>query len=349
MNQEQFSVKFQPILNKTVDNKTVFGVSVCIENGERSLVFSGAAGNLQTESQYFIASTTKLYTSAIILNLASQKAFQLDDPVGNYLDKSIMDGLLVIKGVDYSGQITIRQLLAHTSGLPDYFQQRKPNGKSFLEELTAGIDQGWSFEQVIVEAKKMKPAFRPGEKGKALYSDTNYQILGRLIETVSAKPIQTALQEFIFAPLGLQKTYLYSDSQDTRPAPLYYKKNRLHVPLAMASFGTDGGIVSTSAELMTFLKAFFGGQFFPVENFSWMKQWNRIFFPLEAGVGLTRFKLPGLFSPFKAMPEFIGHSGLSGTVAFYAPEKDIYMTGTVNQVDNPGRSFRLMLELVNSL
>lgn len=349
MNQVQISNKLQRVLEKTVDNQSVFGVSFCVENGDGSLRYAGAAGNLEPESQYFIASTTKLFTSAIILHLASQKVFQLDNPIANYLDKSVIDGLLVIKGVDYSTQITIRQLLAHTSGLPDYFQQRKANGKSFLGELTAGIDQGWSFDQVIAETKRMKPAFRPGEKGKALYSDTNYQILGRLIETVSAKTIHAALQEFIFTPLGLQKTYLYADSQDTRPAPLYYKKNRLDVPLAMASFGTDGGIVSTSAELMTFLKAFFGGQFFPAEDFAWMKQWNRIFFPLEAGVGLTRFKLPRLFSPFKAMPEFIGHSGLSGTVAFFAPEKDIYLTGTVNQVDNPGRSFRLMIELLNHL
>jgi D-alanyl-D-alanine carboxypeptidase len=349
MNQDQISNKLQRVLEKTVDNKTIFGISFSIENGDRSLAFLGAAGNLDTESQYFIASTTKLYTSAIVLNLASQKALQLDDPVAKYLDESIMEELLVIKGVDYSGQITIRQLLAHTSGLPDYLQQKKANGKSLLEELMAGIDQGWSFAQAIAEAKKMKPAFRPGAKGKALYSDTNYQILGRLIETVSAKTIHAALQEFIFTPLGLQKTYLYADSQDTSPASIYFKKNRLHMPLAMASFGTDGGIVSTSTELMTFLKAFFGGQFFPAENFVWMKQWNRIFFPLESGIGLTRFKLPRIFSPFKAMPEFIGHSGLSGTVAFYVPEKDIYLAGTVNQIDNPGRSFRLMIELLNHL
>jgi D-alanyl-D-alanine carboxypeptidase len=349
MNQDQISNKLQRVLEKTVDNKTIFGISFSIENGDRSLAFLGAAGNLDTESQYFIASTTKLYTSAIVLNLASQKALQLDDPVAKYLDESIMEELLVIKGVDYSGQITIRQLLAHTSGLPDYLQQKKANGKSLLEELMAGIDQGWSFAQAIAEAKKMKPAFRPGAKGKALYSDTNYQILGRLIETVSAKTIHAALQEFIFTPLGLQKTYLYADSQDTSPASIYFKKNRLHMPLAMASFGTDGGIVSTSTELMTFLKAFFGGQFFPAENFVWMKQWNRIFFPLVSGIGLTRFKLPRIFSPFKAMPEFIGHSGLSGTVAFYVPEKDIYLAGTVNQIDNPGRSFRLMIELLNHL
>ncbi len=349
MKQAQPSSKLQRALDKAVDHQSIFGVSFCVENGDRSLAFCGAAGNLTTESQYFIASTTKLFVSATILGLASQKTFQLDDPAANYLDKSILEGLLVIKGVDYSGQITIRQLLAHTSGLSDYFQQKKVSGKSFLEELTAGIDQAWSFEQVIAEAKKMKPAFRPGEKGKALYSDTNYQILGRLIETVSGKPLPAALQEFIITPLGLHKTYLYTDSRDTRPAPFYYKKNRLDVPLAMTSFGADGGIVSTSAELMIFLRAFFGGQFFPVENLVWMKQWNRIFFPLEAGVGLTRFKLPRLFSPFQPLPEFIGHSGLSGTVAFFVPEKDIYLTGTVNQVATPDRSFRLMLELLNQL
>lgn len=349
MKQSQIPNKLQRVLDKTVDNKTVFGVSFCVENGDGSLRYTGSAGNLDTESQYFIASTTKLFTSATVLHLASRKAFELDDPIARYLGESVMAGLSVIKGVDCSGQITIRHLLAHTSGLPDYFQQKKANGKSFLEELTDGIDQVWSFEQVIAEAKKMKPAFRPGEKGKALYSDTNYQILGRLVEIVSGHPLPAALQEFIITPLGLQKTYIYTNSRDTRPAHLYYKTNRLDVPLAMTSFGADGGIVSTSAELMTFLKAFFAGQFFPVENFAWMKQWNRIFFPLESGVGLTRFKLPRLFSPFKAVPEFIGHSGLSGTVAFFAPEKDIYLTGTVNQVNNPDRSFRLMIELINHL
>jgi hypothetical protein len=58
MNQDPLSKKLQSTLDKTVDNKLVFGVSVCIENKDRSLAFAGAAGNLQAESQYFIASTT---------------------------------------------------------------------------------------------------------------------------------------------------------------------------------------------------------------------------------------------------------------------------------------------------
>ncbi len=349
MNIERTVLNLQRTVDRAIDNKLVFGASVCVQKGDGSFSFSGAAGNLETDSQYFIASTTKLYTSAITLKLAGQKLIQLDEPAITYLDQGLMAGLLVINGVDYSSQITIRQLLAHTSGLPDYFQHKRANGRSLLDEFTSGRDQHWTFAEVIAATKKMKPAFRPGAKCKALYSDTNYQLLGRILEAVTGKPITVLLAEVIFAPLGLSKTYLYQDSQDTRPASLYYKSHPLHMPLAMTSFDTDGGIVSTSAELMTFLKAFFNGQFFPVETFAQLKQWNRIFFPLEAGVGLTRFKLPRLFSPFRAMPEFIGHSGLSGTVAFYAPKEDTYLTGTVNQISDPGRSFRLMMELLNCL
>ena len=161
--------------------------------------------------------------------------------------------------------------------------------------------------------------------------------------------IAQTMDELLFAPLGLTKTYLYTDGSDTRPAPLYYKNHPLPIPLAMTAFGSDGGIVSTAAECMIFLKAFFAGRFFPQEYLAEMSQWNRIFFPLEYGVGLTRFKLPWIFSPFKPQPELLGHSGLSGAFAYYSSEKDTYLTGTVNQINNPDISYKLMLQLLSHL
>lgn len=349
MDIQQILVNLQQVLTKIVDRKRIFGVSASIENGDGSLAFIGSAGNLDKESQYFIASTTKLYISAITLRLREQGRLSLDDPISRYIDGQVLDKLLIFKGLDYSSQITIRQLLAHTSGLPDYFQQKKKSGKSLQDELTSGIDQYWSFEQVIDEVKKMKPQFKPGEKGKALYSDTNYQLLGRIIESITSKQTATILKEYIFEPLGLKRTYLYEKSKDTVPATMYFKQNPLPIPLAMTSFGPDGGIVSTSGELMIFIRAFFNGQLFPIEYFGEMKQWNKIFFPLEYGIGLARFKLPRVFSPFKALPELLGHSGLSGAFAFYSPEKDVFLTGTVNQINNPDLSYRLMLQLLNYL
>jgi D-alanyl-D-alanine carboxypeptidase len=347
MKSEHVDNHLQQVLNSSIDNKMVFGVSVRVEKGDASLVFLGSAGNLANDSLYFIASTTKLFITALTMRLRELGKLGLDDPIVKYLDNQYVDKLLIFKGVDYSDQITIRQLLSHTSGLPDYFQQKKKNRKSLHDELIAGHDQYWSIEQVINEVKNMKPQFKPGEQGKALYSDTNYQLLGKIIERITGSRIGMVLKEYIFDPLGLNYTYLYEDSKDNKPVPMFYKQKHLRIPLAMRSFGPDGGLVSNSKELMIFIKAFFQGKLFPINYFDEMKQWNRIFFPFEYGIGLARFQLPRIFSPFTSMPELLGHSGLSGVFAFYAPEKDVFLTGTVNQISNPGIPFRLMFQLLN--
>jgi len=342
---ENKNEKLQSILSRAVDNKKVFGTTLCLQAGDYT--FCGASGNFQTEDQYFIASTTKLFVTAIILKLKEQGALQLNDPIAKYLDAAILEGLHTYKEKDCTKQLTIKHLLAHTSGLPDYFQKKGPNGKSLEDEIIKGEDQGWTFEQAIARSKAMTPLFTPGKKGKAHYSDTNYQLLGKVIENITGKDFATAVQEFIAQPLGLLKTYLYQDPEDTRPKALYYKREELHIPKAMASFGPDGGIVSTAPEMLTFLKAFFGGKLFPDTYLKGLQQWNSIFYPLESGIGVHRFKVPWFFSPFKPIPEIIGHSGLSGAFAFYSPAKELFLTGTVNQISSPGTSFRLMLKVMN--
>lgn len=337
----------QDIINKTVDNKLVFGAVISIQKGSEN--WTGSAGNLSVESKYFIASTTKLYITSIILKLRAEGKLSLDDKISKYLSSDIIDGLHIFKGNDYSNEITIKQLLSHTSGLPDYFEDKKENGKSLLEELTSGNDQSWSFDDAIRLSKKMKPNFKPGEKGKAYYSDTNFQILGKIIETITGKSLSQVLDELILQPLALKNTYLYSNSKDTLPATIYFKNKTLPIPLAMASFGPDGGIVSNSEESIIFLKAFFGGQLFPKEYLNELYQWNSVMFPLEYGVGIMRFKLPRILSPFKPLPELLGHSGLSGAFAYYCPKKDIYLTGTINQIHKPDISYKLMMKLINSL
>lgn len=273
--------------------------------------------------------------------------FQLEDKISKYISKDIISGIHIYKGIDYSSDITIGQLMSHTSGLPDYFQQKRESGKSLQSEITAGHDQHWTFEKVMDEVRKMKPKFKPGRKRKALYSDTNYQLLGRITEIITEKKINAVLKEFIFDTLHLKNTYVYEDSNDRTPVSLYYKTQPLHIPLAMTSFGPDGGIVSTAKETMIFLKAFFNGKLFPKEYLDELKIWNKIFFPLEYGIGLARFKLPRILSPFKPTPELIGHSGLSGAFAYYCPEKDLYITGTVNQIAKPSLSYKLMIKLLN--
>jgi len=244
--------------------------------------------------------------------------------------------------------LTIRELMAHTSGLPDYFQQKGAHGRSLENELLSGNDRSWSFEKAIAESKKMKPLFRPDQQGKAHYSDTNYQLLGRIIRKICDEKLETVIDEMIAKPLGLVKTYLYHDINDKQPKNMYYKNRELHIPKAMSSFTADGGVVSTAHELMVFIEAFFTGKLFPIEYLEELQKWNKIFFPLESGVGIHRYKLPWIFSPFKPIPELIGHSGLSGAFSFYCPSKEIYLTGTVNQIDKPSTAYRLMIKLLSA-
>ena len=337
----------QRILDKLVDNKKIFGTTYAIKyKGE---IWKGSSGNIEEDQQYFIASTTKLFTTAIIFHLQAEGKLSIDDKISDYFDDAILEGLCVYKGKDHSGMITIRHLLSHTSGIPDYFQGKDENGKSLEDELMRGKDRNWPFEEAIERSKSIKVTFAPGSRGKALYSDTNFQLLGRIIELVNKEKYASVCRDLIFSPLNLKNTYVYEDSNDKRPLNLYFKNELLIIPKAMASFGPDGGIVSTNDDMLVFIESFFSGRLFPKENLEDMKQWNKIFFPMQSGIGIHRFKLPWYFDPTGAIPEFIGHSGLSGALAFHAPDENLYVVGTVNQVASPSISFNTMIKLVRKL
>jgi CubicO group peptidase (beta-lactamase class C family) len=348
MDDDQLISKLNGLVHSQVDNKKIFGCVVNVESGDNSFSWCGSAGNLNDKSRYFIASTTKLYITAVLLHLKSNSKIGLDDPLSDYVDLELISGIHKFQDVDYSDKITIKQLMAHTSGLPDYFEEKTDTGKTLHQEISMGHDRAWDINKLMDDVRGMKPKFKPSSS-RALYSDTNYQLLGQVIENVTHQKISDVFQNLIFNPLNLKNTYLYQDVDDQSPMDIYFKKEQIHIPQAMASFGPDGGIVSTAQESMLFLKAFFNGKFFPEEYLSQIKVWNKIFFPLQYGVGLMRLKLPRIFSPFKSVPELLGHSGLSGAFSFYCPEKDIYLTGTVNQAAYPDLSYKLMVKMINYL
>lgn len=340
-------ISLQKILDQTVDQKKIFGTSFAIKKD--GFTWYGASGNLSIDHPYFIASTTKLFTASIILHLKSEGKLKLEDKISKYLDLSIMNGLHFYKGKDYSDEITIKHLLAHTSGLADYFQGKGSNGRSLEDEIKNGNDQFWTFEQAIERTKSIKPLFIPGTKDKAHYSDTNFQLLGKIIEVITNKSFSAICDLSIIKPLNLLKTYLFRDTADKTPKTLYYKSKELSIPNAMVSFGPDGGIVSTSSDMLIFIEAFFTGKLFPKENINDLQKWNNIFFPMKSGIGIHMFKLPWIFNPLGTVPYFIGHSGLSGALAYYSPKENIYVVGTVNQVAHPDISFKTMIKLTQKI
>jgi len=92
------------------------------------------------------------------------------------------------------------------------------------------------------------------------------------------------------------------------------------------------------------VRALFGGQLVERSILDELQaEWRRVFFPLEYGTGVMRFRVPWMFSPFKRFAPVVGHSGASGALMFWCPAWDLFITGTVNQVARRSSSFELML------
>ena len=343
----------ESIAQNMTKNRNVYGAILFVENGDGSISWSGAAGDLNREDRYFIASVTKLCITTMILMLRNEGKLNLDDNITQNFPDGYLDGLHVLKGTDYTDQITIRHLLSNTSGIPDYFSGKQSDGKKAADDLFGGKDEPWPLERTLEHVKKITPNFRPGQKGKARYSDTNFQLLGRIIEKVTGKDLADVFKGRIFDELDLTNTYAYRDVNDNTPVQMYYKNKKLHLPNYIASVTAEGGVVSTAMELMIFLKAFFNGRFFPKEDLEELKKWNLIWFPGQFyfGIGLEKLWTPRFISPFKPIREIIGCWGQSGAFAFHHPDTDLYFTGTVNQLSGFGHSaaFRAMIKIIKAV
>lgn len=332
----------------------VYGAVLCVENGDSSISWSGGAGKIKADDRYFIASVTKMYITVVMMILREEKSLDFSDKISRYLPEELIRGIHVLNGVDYSNEITIAQLLSNTSGIPDYLLYNKNKEEEAGIDIIIKKDQPWPLEQAVQRAKKLKPRFRPGQKGKVHYSDTNYQLLGGIIEAVTGKWIGDVFNEYIFQPLQLKDTYAYHDINDTSPVPIYYKRQEVYAPRYMASITAEGGIVSTAKEVMIFLKAFFNGFFFPKDRLDELKKnWNMIYFPGQFffGMGIEKLWTPRLISPFKPIGEVLGFWGQTGAFAFYNPETDFYFTGTVNQASGFGHSkaYNAIIKIIKAL
>jgi CubicO group peptidase (beta-lactamase class C family) len=303
-----------------------------------------AAGNISQDSQYYIASVNKFLVASIILRHYAEGTLDLDDRISEYLPEEVIRGLHLHKGKDYSYNLTIAHLMSQTSGLPCYLVDKQANGKRAMAELEAGIDQSWPIDRVIREVKRMKTHFPPGE-GRARYVDTNHQILGLIIENVTGKPVNVVLND-LFQELGLTRTYVCEGTNIGDFVPIRYKSKEIHVPLFLSS--TQNDVISTARDQMTFLRAFFSGTFFPKERLDELAKWNSVFFPFEYGIGIQRFHMPRMLSPFHPVPDMIGHCGSTGSVAFYIPDLALYITGTINQQASPNIAFQTMIKIVNA-
>jgi CubicO group peptidase (beta-lactamase class C family) len=147
---------------------------------------------LNSESVFYIASTSKQFTAASILLLARRGVISLDDDIRKYTPEI----------PKYENVITIRHLVHHTSGLRDYLELMSLAGKS--------LENSFGNEDALdILSRQKAPNFRPGEEH--LYSNSNYVLMAEVVKRASGKSLREFAEENIFRPLGMKDTHFNDD------------------------------------------------------------------------------------------------------------------------------------------
>ncbi|MBD8506723.1 beta-lactamase family protein [Hoyosella sp. G463] len=153
-----------------------------------------AQAPLAADDQFRIGSVTKTFTAVVMLQQAEEGKVGFDDPVARHLD-----------GFPWGEDVTVRHLLAHTSGIPDY---QRVHG--FLDGQRTDRDRRWTADELIGLIADRDLGHAPGSR--FAYSNTNYTLLGQVIAAVSGNPWATEVRRRILEPLGMHDTSIPSVS-----------------------------------------------------------------------------------------------------------------------------------------
>lgn len=202
-NQEKTN-QLDELLQSLAKKKQFNGAILLAEGGkvvfEKYLGVSNANDQtpLSPNSSFRLASVSKQFTAMAIMILKEQGKLDYDDDIRKFLPRLPYDG------------VTIRHLLNHTSGLPDYERWFRKN----WDRESANDQKKMAFNKDVVEQfSKHKPeiVFKPGEKWE--YSNTGYVVLGHIIEQASEIPVRDFLQQNIFDPLEMKNTQAFVPTQ----------------------------------------------------------------------------------------------------------------------------------------
>ncbi len=197
----------QAMVDKTAKELMVPGALVLLRTPQGDFTVSYGTTELGTDSpptagtHFRIASNTKTITAALIVLLAEEGKLGLDDQVSKY-----------VANVPNGDKITITDLLDMRSGLYNY-----TNAPELSESMDKDPAKARTPAELLAIAFKRPPNFQPGAEYE--YNNTNYVLLGLIIEKAAGKPLAQAMQERLFGPLGMKQTYLPASGDITLPEP----------------------------------------------------------------------------------------------------------------------------------
>lgn len=235
-----------------------------------------------------IASNTKTFVATVVLQLVDEGLVGLDDAIEDY-----------VPGIPNGAEITVRQVLGMDAGIADYIAVPE-----IAQEYEANPLISLSLEEILTWIRESTPDFAPGAEFR--YSNSNYIILGFLIEAVTGKTPETAIQERLIAPLGLTETSFPLTPSMPDPYMHGYFAAALGDPLIDVTRSnprfpwTAGAMISTLADLRVWVEALANGSLLSAETQAAREAWR----PISPAYPGTAYGL-GLLN----LDGFLGHNG----------------------------------------
>jgi D-alanyl-D-alanine carboxypeptidase len=250
----------QQLVDRWRERADVPAVTLAMDSagGGRVVIASGSADRggdvpVAADSRFRVASITKMFVAIVVLQLVEEGRIRLDARAVEYLT-----------GSGFSSDATVRQLLAHTSGIPDYGRTRQ-----FNEALLAQRNRRWSSDELLALVAGVRPDFTPGTDYS--YSNTGYIVLGNVVDAVTGSTWAAEVRRRIIDPLALRHTHVAGAEPATGPVIAGHmdvdndgqtEKTETGGPWPSleTSEGAAGAIVSTAGDLATFADALFHGR-----------------------------------------------------------------------------------------
>jgi len=307
--------------------------------GARGLADIGRGVPLVPDDRMRIASVTKSFVAVVALQLVQEGWLALDQTVEHWLPGLVPGG----------ERITVRQLLSHTSGLPDYMTG------AFVGRARRETARVWAPRELVAEALRRPRLFAPGAPGRWAYANTNYILLGMIVERVTGNSLETELQQRIVGPLGLARTAMAAPSADTGDLARGYVGREDYTALNPSFAWAAGGIVANAPDVGRFARALFGGELLRPETLALMQSFGPTgggfgVADLGYGLGLMQRTLPA-DAPAPARLARGHTGGLAGyrSVMWHLPANGVTLVVLVNRYESdPNLVARRAIEVLRA-
>ncbi|MBT3418576.1 MAG: beta-lactamase family protein [Flavobacteriales bacterium] len=309
-----------------------------------------SGGEVKHNYCFRTGSITKTFTATIIMQLMEEGVLSLDDLFLDGLNQTtrkFLKELLLFEGINYSNEITIKNLLQHRTGIRDYFT----DDDRFFEHVMKFPFQNWEWKTIMDKYFEYnlnkKGVFQPS-KG-FYYSDTNYLLLAVLIEELTNMPFHEVLEKRILDPLSLNDTYLefYQEAKGSTPIiSSFYGSNDLKNINSSFDWG-GGGLISSTNDLDVFIRTLLSGQLFNrVETLKLMTNFDDgSIINITSKKGRNSYGM-GLQQKKIGDYNFIGHNSAYGGMMFYDLNSDFSIIFSINQLSSSHKAEWLIKKLV---